>query len=174
MWVVELMARIDNNKGPSKNRSSLLIMLVLFISLAACAAAGYMFYEMKNLKSDLADNGEKIADTSASVAVEPVYISLDTFTATLLPGAQWQNPVVYIGLTLRLIDDNAQKLAQKFLPELRSRVFLLLASYSVDQLASPEGKKNLIDNIKQELSTPFSAGQKLPVEDVLINEFILR
>lgn len=62
-----------------------------------------------------------------------------------------------------------------YLPEVRSRLLLLFSRQDAAVLATEEGKKNLIAEIKTTLSTPLVAGQpKQDVTDVLYTAFILR
>ena len=63
---------------------------------------------------------------------------------------------------------------EKYLPEYRSRLFMLLTHQTYEDLATDEGKHRLMTNIKSELDKPLAFNQSIRVTDVLINEFILR
>lgn len=83
--------------------------------------------------------------------------------------------VLYIGITLRLKDEATRSRLSEYLPEVRSRLLLLFSRQDAAVLATEEGKKNLIAEIKTTLSTPLVAGQpKQDVTDVLYTAFILR
>ena len=83
--------------------------------------------------------------------------------------------VLYIGVTLRLKDEATRSRLSEYLPEVRSRLLLLFSRQDAAVLATEEGKKNLIAEIKTTLSTPLVAGQpKQDVTDVLYTAFILR
>ena len=62
-----------------------------------------------------------------------------------------------------------------YLPEVRSRMLLLLSRQDATKLATDEGKKQLAADIKATLSAPLIAGQpKQDITDVLYTAFILR
>ncbi|WP_267236975.1 flagellar basal body-associated FliL family protein, partial [Escherichia coli] len=77
--------------------------------------------------------------------------------------------------SLRLKDEATRSRLSEYLPEVRSRLLLLFSRQDAAVLATEEGKKNLIAEIKTTLSTPLVAGQpKQDVTDVLYTAFILR
>ena len=101
----------------------------------------------------------------------PVFYALDTFTVNLGDADR----VLYIGITLRLKDEAYPACGWESI--CRKSSCLLLTTFSSDAavLATEEGKKNLIAEIKTTLSTPLVAGQpKQDVTDVLYTAFILR
>lgn len=101
----------------------------------------------------------------------PVFYALDTFTVNLGDADR----VLYIGITLHLKDEATRSRLSEYLPEVRSRLLLLFSRQDAAVLATEEGKKNLIAEIKTTLSTPLVAGQpKQDVTDVLYTAFILR
>ena len=137
-----------------KSKRSLWIPILVFITLAACASAGYSYWHSHQVAAD-----EK---AQQRVVPSPVFYALDTFTVNLGDADR----VLYIGITPRL---------SEYLPEVRSRLLLLFSRQDAAVLATEEGKKNLIAEIKTTLSTPLVAGQpKQDVTDVLYTAFILR
>lgn len=85
----------------------------------------------------------------------PVFYALDTFTVNLGDADR----VLYIGITLRLKDEATRSRLSEYLPEVRSRLLLLFSRQDAAVLATEEGKKSLIAEIKATLSTPLVAGQ---------------
>ncbi len=107
----------------------------------------------------------------SNASPSPVFYALDTFTVNLGDADR----VLYIGITLRLKDEATRSRLSEYLPEVRSRLLLLFSRQDAAVLATEEGKKNLIAEIKTTLSTPLVAGQpKQDVTDVLYTAFILR
>lgn len=155
-------------KAPKK-RSRLFILLAL-ITVILCGEAGYGWWLMKQKKD---------ADQPASVKVEPpaapVFMPLDTFTVNLVTADNNPDRVLYIGLTLRLPDDETRHQLSNFLPEVRSRLLMLISRQESSQLASEAWKQQLIAQIKKVLNPPFVEGQPaLVISDVLFSAFILR
>ncbi|HAW7361851.1 TPA: flagellar basal body-associated protein FliL [Escherichia coli] len=146
-----------------KSKRSLWIPILVFITLAACASAGYSYWHSHQVAAD--DKAQQ------RVVPSPVFYALDTFTVNLGDADR----VLYIGITLRLKDEATRSRLSEYLPEVRSRLLLLFSRQDAAVLATEEGKKNLIAEIKTTLSTPLVAGQpKQDATDVLYTAFILR
>jgi len=83
--------------------------------------------------------------------------------------------VLYVGFTLRLPDEDTRRRMNDYLPEVRSRLLLLLSRQSAAALATEQGKQALVEQIKQALTPPLVKGQPpQAVNDVLFTAFILR
>lgn len=163
----------ENTKATSGGKSrSLLGILLVLITIAACGFAGYMFWEMKMAKPAT----EKVAEEKAAapVNIEPLYQSMSTFTVSLKPTEKESDRVLFLGLSVRVADKESLLMLEKFLPEYRSRLFMLLTQQTYEALSTDEGKRQLINNIKNELNQPLEQNQKISSTDILINEFILR
>lgn len=154
-----------------KSKRPMLIILLVLVALAACAAAGYAWWMLHNQP---AEPGAVQVKKEAPPA-PPIFLALDTFTVNLQNAANNPDRVLYIGLTLRLPDEKNRAALSEYLPEVRSRLLMLLSRQKSDDLVSESGKQQLISEIKQVLSTPFVKGQpNLLISDVLFTAFILR
>lgn len=148
-----------------KRKRSIWIPLLVLITLAACATAGYSYWRMQQHPS--ATN----AKAELPPPPAPVFFALDTFTVNLGDADR----VLYIGITLRLKDDTTRTRLSEYLPEVRSRLLLLFSRQDAAQLATDDGKQKLMDAIKQTLAQPLVKGQPgQVVTDVLYTAFILR
>ncbi|WP_227734662.1 flagellar basal body-associated protein FliL [Yersinia proxima] len=151
---------------------SLAFLFITLIAIGASALAGYALYEMKNIKETVSVEGNSAATKSAHIA--PLYIPMETFTISLMPTPTDADRVLHIGITLRVSDENSGLLVDQFLPEVRSRLFILLAHQTAENLSTDEGKKQLIEKIKSVVSKPLAPNQSVEITDVLFNAFILR
>ncbi|MGP3593036.1 flagellar basal body-associated protein FliL [Vagococcus sp. WN89Y] len=147
-----------------KRKRSIWIPLLVLITLAACATAGYSYWRMQQHPT-----------TSAKAELPPppapVFFALDTFTVNLGDADR----VLYVGITLRLKDDATRARLSEYLPEVRSRLLLLFSRQDATQLATNEGKQNLATAIKETIATPLVPSlPKQEVTDVLYTAFILR
>jgi len=148
-----------------KSKRAIWIPLLVLITLAACATAGYSYWRMQQHPADAS------AKEEAPPPPAPVFFALDTFTVNLGDADR----VLYVGITLRLKDDATRARLSEYLPEVRSRLLLLLSRQDATQLATDDGKQKLVASIKETLSPPLVAGQpKQEVTDVLYTAFILR
>ncbi|RPH26524.1 flagellar basal body-associated protein FliL [Buttiauxella warmboldiae] len=150
----------------------LVIIISLLISIIACAFGGYAFYEIKKVKTG-GQNKVKPVEAVA-VTVTPIYVPMETFTVSLTPTEPDSDHVLYIGLTFRVKDEASKLVLDKFLPEVRSRVFILLAHQTADDISNDEGKTKLLEKIKAVVSKPLAPHNSVVVTDVLFNAFILR
>lgn len=147
-----------------KRKRSIWIPLLVLITLAACATAGYSYWRMQQKPA-------ASAKVEAPPPPAPVFFALDTFTVNLGDAER----VLYIGISLRLKDDATRARLSEYLPEVRSRLLLLFSRQDAAQLATNEGKQNLANAIKETIATPLVPGQpKQEVTDVLYTAFILR
>ncbi|WP_040343261.1 MULTISPECIES: flagellar basal body-associated protein FliL [Brenneria] len=157
----------DIQVRPGQKRSVWLILLII-VALAATAAAGagWWLLHQKNTAT---------AEQVAPPPPEPVFMPLDTFTVNLVNADNDPDRVLYVGFTLRLPDEATRTRFNNYLPEVRSRLLLLLSRQNALSLASEQGKQQLIEEIKQVLSPPLIPGQpNQVVTDVLFTAFILR
>ncbi|WP_353614326.1 flagellar basal body-associated protein FliL [Mangrovibacter phragmitis] len=152
-------------KGKGSKRKIWIPLLVL-ITLAACAVAGYSYWRMQQAPAGNTAHAEPPPPPPA-----PVFFPLDTFTVNLGNADR----VLYIGITLRLKDEATRQRISDFLPEVRSRLLMLLSRQDANVLATDEGKQKLMEAIKQTLAPPLVPGQpQQVVTDVLYTAFILR
>lgn len=162
-----------NKNAASGGRSrSLLTMLMFMFAVAACAMAGYLVWDLKFAKSDAV--AVESPATPVVADVEPLYLSMNTFTVSLKPTASDSDRVLFIGISVRLTNRQSLLTLEKYLPEYRSRIFMLLTQQTYDALSTDDGKKQLITSINNELNKPLAYNQSIGTSDVLINEFILR
>ncbi|GLR11001.1 flagellar basal body-associated protein FliL [Mixta theicola] len=158
----------DNAKAKGRKRS-ILIPVLLVVTLAACSVAGYLVWRTMN-KTDGHQEAAKVEPPAA-----PVFFALDTFTVNLVNADNDPDRVLYVGFTLRLPDEATRLRMNDYLPEVRSRLLLLLSRQDSLKLASEQGKQALIEQIKQSLAPPLVKGQPPQVvNDVLFTAFILR
>ncbi len=166
------MSKKNQKASGGGKKSSLAILLMMLIAVGACALAGYTFYEMKNMKAGAAGD-EKTQAKNVAPAV-PLYVPMDTFTVSLQPTANDSDRVLYIGLTLKVKDGETKSVLEEYLPEVRSRLLILLAHQTAADISSEEGKTRLIEKIKATVSKPLAPNRSAVVTDVLFNAFILR
>lgn len=155
-------------------KSPLLIILILLVVVAICSAAGYAWFEFKKLQSQITDikGVDKVAVKKEKVL--PVYANLDDFTVSLKPDSHGDDRVLFIGLTLKLEDNDSKTILDENLPDIRSRLLVLFSQQSAEDLISDEAKEKLAAKIKAVVSDTLSPDQRVKVKSVLFNAFILR
>lgn len=158
----------DNTKAKG-SKPSVLIPVLLVITGSACSVAGYAVWQT------LSKPALSPATSVGQAAPAPIFFNLDTFTVNLVNSDTDPDRVLYVGLTLRLPDEKIRARLNAYLPEVRSRLLLLLSRQSATELSNEQGKQVLITQIKQVLAAPFVENQPpQKVSDVLFTAFILR
>ena len=156
-----------------KKKRPLLMILLLLVAIGACGAAGYAWWMLHKQQSA---PGSQTAEVKKNEPpVPPIFLALDTFTVNLQTPDNDPDRVLYIGLTLRLPDEKNRAVLNEYLPEVRSRLLLLLSRQKTSDLVSETGKQQLVQEIKQVLGVPLVKGQPpQAINDVPFNAFILR
>ncbi|MFS2220916.1 flagellar basal body-associated protein FliL [Pantoea sp. B65] len=160
-----------SEKAKTKGRKrSIMIPALLVVTLIACGVAGYTVWRMMNKPADAAHAVEKQEPPAA-----PIFLALDTFTVNLVNADNDPDRVLYVGFTLRVPNEETHRRMTDYLPEVRSRLLLLLSRQNAVALANEQGKQDLVTQIKQVLAPPLVKGQPPQVvDDVLFTAFILR
>jgi flagellar FliL protein len=103
----------------------------------------------------------------------PIFIPITPFTVTL------QSPdrerIVHLAVTLRVADEQSRQRLEKYMPEVRSRILMLLSAQTPESVQTPQGKVDLAAAIMKTANKPFSPlpdGQY--VTDVLFTEFVVQ
>ncbi len=151
---------MSNYSNERKSYSLILIILLLVIAIIAAAFGGYSWWALKHAKSGTTGTSQQ------KVIPAPVFMSLEPFTINLIDEEEHLDRVLYIGITLRLHD---------YLPEVRSRLLLLLSRQHANKIATDAGKQQLMTEIKETLRPTLVPGESEQIlSDVLFTTFILR
>jgi flagellar FliL protein len=136
--------------APKKKNKRVLIIAVLAVVLSAAAAGAWFFLFNE------ADDGDQPRVSSKPA----VFLPVDQFTVNLQPeeGQQY----LQVAMTLKVVDQAAADSIKAQMPEVRSRVLLLLSSKKPSQLVTLDGKNKLIEEIVLEVegSLPNEKGAK--------------
>jgi flagellar FliL protein len=115
-----------------------------------------------------------VAPPSTPQAVpSPIFIPITPFTVTLQSADRER--IVHIALTLRVADEQSRQRLEKYMPEVRSRVLMLLSAQTPESVQTPQGKIDLASAIMKTVNKPFTPlpdGQY--VTDVLFTEFVVQ
>ncbi|ATZ11334.1 flagellar basal body-associated protein FliL [Erwinia amylovora] len=160
---------MTNSAKAKSGKPKLLILILVILALIACGAAGYIVFQKMKAPTDPAAAAKLLPPPM------PVFYALDTFTVNLINPDNDPDRVLYVGFTLRLPDEETRLRISDYLPEVRSRLLLLLSRQTAASLGNEQGKQQLVTQIKQVLAPPLVQGQpQQVVTDVLFTAFILR
>jgi flagellar FliL protein len=119
-----------------------LIIIVAAVALIAAGGAGWFFMKSKNSHADT---------PKAEVAKEPKFIPLEAFTVNLQ--REEADQYLQLNITLKVIEPELEEKIKAVLPEIRSKLNLLLSSKRPSELATVVGKKRLAIDIATETNT---------------------
>ncbi|AOM39526.1 flagellar basal body-associated protein FliL [Xenorhabdus hominickii] len=150
-----------------KRTNPIWIILLILIAVLGVAIGGYSWWTVKQSTNNSTEK--------TKVIEAPVFMTLEPFTVNLIDNDEHFDRVLYVGVTLRLSDEKTRQLFHDYLPEVRSRMLLLLSRQKATDLAKDDGKMRLVEEIKQTLHPTLIPGETDQViTDVLFTTFILR
>ncbi|GAA3903574.1 flagellar basal body-associated protein FliL [Halomonas cibimaris] len=153
--------------GGSKKLLWIMVILVVLSSLGA-AAAIYMVMS-KGGDADASAAAQEVAEPKS-----PIFQKIEPFTVNLA-GDRSGSRLLYTGITLRVGDEQSKKLLADHMPQVRSRLLLLLSDKQASELSTPQGKEKLSAAIIDRLSQPLTENQPpLDLREVLFTEFIVQ
>ncbi|OZI18433.1 flagellar basal body protein FliL [Bordetella genomosp. 9] len=103
----------------------------------------------------------------------PIFIPITPFTVTLQSADRER--IVHVAMTLRVADEQSRQRIEKYMPEVRSRVLMLLSAQTPESVQTPQGKVDLASALLKAINKPFTPlpdGQY--VTDVLFTEFVVQ
>ncbi len=192
-------ARGDSKSGGSGRILRLLLALIVLL-LVAAASAGVTWFLTQRLQpqpqgganvqlavgqGQVGPDGHPVAGPQAAptnfvappatpqAVPAPIFVPIDPFTVTL-QNADMER-IVHVGLTLRVSDEQSRTRIEKYMPEVRSRILMVLSSQSPSAVQTQQGKIDLANAVKQAVNRPFSPlpdGQY--VTDVLFTAFVVQ
>ena len=114
------------------------------------------------------------APAKAAPLPPPVFFPLESLTVNLQSD---DGAMHYLrtGLTLKLRDEKTQAKLTERMPEIRSRVLLLLSAKRPEDLATVEGKRTLASDLRAAIETTASSAEEpVHVDEVLFTEFVVQ
>ncbi len=146
----------------------------LWITLAVILLAGngggiwYFLHQNKTPKETEATHEEAEATHAPG---QPIFIELAPFTVNLPPDGQFLQATFH----LQFADQEDLERLTLYLPQVRSRLLMMLSNKSATTLSSLEGKTDLTKEITALLQQPFEKGlPAIKLVNVLITSFIIQ
>ncbi|BEV07884.1 flagellar basal body-associated FliL family protein [Methylophilus sp. VKM B-3414] len=103
----------------------------------------------------------------------PAYLQFETFTVNLLPDPD--EKFLQLDLTIEAKDTALADKMKAQMPLMRNRVLMLLTSKKASDIATPEGKAQLSEELLAELKKPLKKGGKqLKIKQVLFTSFVIQ
>ncbi len=131
----------------SKKKKIIMIAIIAVVLLAIAGGTAAFFLTKKPAST-------KDVKKSAEKAGPPVFLALDNFIVNL----QTDNGDKYLqaGITLQVRNEEEATYYKTNMPQLRSRILLLLANKSAEDLLTNEGKLKLEDEVSKTVQQPYN------------------
>lgn len=154
-------AAVANDSAPAKSGSKLKIIVIGAVLLAGGAGAGWWYQGAPGTPSDVV------------VERPPVFMQLEPFTVNLQPERAQQ--YLQVGLTIKLTGSSAMDGIKLHMPEIRSRILLVLSTKGASELLTVEGKHKLAEEVAAEVRRPLrDEAQARSVQSVVFTSFVIQ
>lgn len=160
---------IDESAGAAQSagNSKKKLFLILSAVLAAAGGGAGAWFFMGRAPA------ESHAPEKHEAAKPPVFIAMDPFTVNLQPEAGEQ--YLQVQFTLQVADEKQVEQIKLYMPLIRSRLLLLLSSKKASEVSTPEGKKNLQEEIVATIKHPVTPqSAPLGVTGVFFTSFVIQ
>ena len=139
---------------------------VVLLALVGAGAAGGWFYW-----KHYAHQESHAEEQKAAAPQPPMFHSLEPFTVNL----QGDGLFLQIALTLQLASQKDVDHLKVYLPQVRSRLLMLISAKTGQEISSTEGKQKLIEEIMASVRQPFAAGlPEIEISNVFITSFVIQ
>jgi flagellar FliL protein len=155
-------------EGGAKSKSKLFIIIGAAVVLLGAGGGGAWYFLGHKTETHAAP-----AHAKPAPGAPPVFAQMDPFTVNLQ--AEGGEQFLQTAFTLQVGSQADVDAIKLYLPQVRSRVLLLLSSKHGPEISTVEGKKKLAEEIIAQLKQPFSPGaQPLNVSDVFFTAFVIQ
>lgn len=151
--------------GKSKKTLFIIIGIVLLLIAGGGAAAWFFMHPSGGAHGKQAEPEKP-----------PVFVTLDSFTVNLSAGdGEDGDKYLQVAMTLQVPEEKNAENIKTHMPQVRSRILLLLSSKQASELLTSEGKSKLMKEIISEINKPFiPKGESQKVSSVFFTSFVIQ
>lgn len=124
---------------------------ILVITLLAAGGGGAWYFLGQKSHADTASHKQ------AEPAVPPVFMVIEPFTVNLQPDGAGDQ-YLQVAFSLQVGSEKDVEAIKLYLPQLRSRMLLLLSGKRASEISTVDGKKKLAEEILEQVKQPFTPG----------------
>lgn len=154
-----------------KSKKKLIIIILAAVLVLGGGGVGALLLLKKPAAHEKEKEKEK--EHKEEPAKAPIFLPLEPFVVNL----QSENGDKYlqVQLTLQVSDDNESQLIKANIPQVKSRLLMLLSSKDAEEILTPEGKEQLVGEIIESMNVPFTAkGDPQKVSGVFFTSFVVQ
>lgn len=145
---------------PRSKKKPLLIGIALLALAAGGGVWGWMTYGAT----------QHVPAAKPAPPAQPVFVELESFTVNLAG-----ERILQVGITLQVRRAEDADQIKLYMPQVKSRLLLLMSTKNAEELNSADGKKTLSDDIAAQLRSPFVKGLAAPeIAGVFFTAFVIQ
>ncbi|QAU34360.1 flagellar basal body-associated protein FliL [Janthinobacterium sp. 17J80-10] len=154
--------------APKKSGKKLILILMILLLAGGGGAAAWYF-----LGQPAAAPGTH-AKKTIDPGKPPVFLVMDPFTVNLQPDGQGEQ-YLQVAFSLQVGDSKDVEAIKLYLPQVRSRLLLLLSGKKASEISTVEGKKKLADEILAQVRQPLiQDGAPQNAANVFFTSFVIQ
>lgn len=158
-------AAAAGDAAPKSKKTLMIAAIVGVVALAAGGGGAWFFLSQKG-------DGHK-QEAKHEPPAPPVFMPPETFTVNLQPEGEEQ--YLQVGLVVQVKDQAASDKMKLYMPQIRSRLLMLLSSKKASEIMDMPGKNKLIEEIIAQIKQPFVQGEEpIQVSSVHFTDFIIQ
>ena len=164
----------NTSTSGSKGLGKFLLGLVLVVLVIGASIAGTFFFLQKSgFMGAVAADAPAEAQYPPVPLPAPIFAALEPFTVTLRD--ERTTRVLYLAITLRLVDENSRNMVTEYMPEVRDRVLRLLSVQNPTFIQTPDGREKLVHDLTDLLQRPYLPQPRGPeISSVLFTAFVVQ
>ncbi len=163
------MARRDNDddddKKPEPKKKGKLVPILIAVLVLGAGGGGAAWYMKKDAGAESEESAPKEKNAS--------FINMEAFTVNL--AAENEDQVLQVGLTLKVTSSTTAESMKGYMPEIRSKILLLLSDKKGSEINTSEGKQQLrtelLKTIKETITSPRVEQE---ITEVLFTSFVIQ
>lgn len=157
---------------PRKGKLKLILILTLLVVLAiALSVVGTLWFTGADIPG--LSGGEESTETAEEVFVPSGYTVLEKALVTTVQ-AEGRQRYAQVNLALEAKDPSALEAAKLHMPLLQSQFLGVIAGMSFMELQTPEGRKNMADQLLVAANGVLEQEGEPPLQRVLFRNFVVQ
>jgi flagellar protein FliL len=158
--------------APKKSNKKLIIIIIAVAVLLIGGGVG-AWMMMGDKPAEEGEHAEAEEHDEPAPITEPVFVKLDTFTVNLNP--EEGEKYLQVDITLNATDAHDAEVLEKFMPQVRNRILMVLTSKLPSEIADMDGKKTLSAEITEQVNEPYAEGGKpLKFSEAFFTSFVIQ
>ncbi len=153
--------------APKKSKKKFVLILIILLVLLG-AGGGAAWYFMGK------DAGGAAQAKAKQAPKPPVFMVIEPFTVNLQPDGAGDQ-FLQVAFSLQVATEKDVDTIKLYLPQVRSRLLLLLSGKKASEISTIEGKKALSEEIIAQVKQPFAPGAPPQnVSNVFFTSFVIQ